>query len=200
MKTSLAVGGIVVLLIGIAIAGYGLSSPMSQTSTATSTTTAALVRDTSRVVSANGFWAMGAANLVPGEAVTGSVSVSNFSAAKGPIFIYVQNESSFIAWGGCAPCGATNQANNSLPASGTYSFTWTAPKAGSYYFVLDADYYGAAAPASFSASGVTSVTTSNTQTVPNSTLDYGGVAVAVLGAVILGAGLVMGSSAQKKPS
>ncbi|HZW84819.1 MAG TPA: hypothetical protein VFE91_02820, partial [Nitrososphaerales archaeon] len=190
--------GVVVLIIGFAIAGFGLTTPVTTTTTTTGTTTQALVRSTQRTVLANGFWAMGAANLQPGEVVTGSVSVSNYSAAKGPVYVYVQNESSFIAWGGCAPCGGTNELNKSLPSSGSYSFTWTAPKGGSYFFVLDSDYYGAAAPASFQATGVASGTSSSTSTAPNTTLNYGGFGVAVLGAIILAAGLVMGAPAPKK--
>ncbi len=200
MRAQLVAVGIVVLLAGIAVAAYGLSSPISQTSTTTATTTAAVVRDTGRTVSANGFWAMGAANLNSGEQITGTVSVSNFSAAKGPIFIYVQNESSFIAWGGCAPCGGTNELNKTLSSSGSYSISWTAPSSGSYYFVLDASYYGAAAPAHFSATGVTTASTQTTQSSPNTTLNYGGFAVAVLGAVLLAAGIVMGSAAKKEAS
>lgn len=198
MRSSIAVVGIVVLIAGFAIAGFGLTNPVTQTTTATSTSTQALVRTTQRTVSANGFWAMGAANLASGEAVSGSVTVSNFSASKGPIFVYVQNESSFIAWGGCAPCGGTNALNQSLPSSGTDTFSWTAPKAGSYYFVLDAEYYADAAPASFQANGVTSGTTTGTTTSPNTTLNYGGFGVAVLGAILLAAGVVMGAPAKKQ--
>ncbi|MDA4120258.1 MAG: hypothetical protein OK436_06690, partial [Thaumarchaeota archaeon] len=120
MKTSWVAVGIVVLLAGLAIAAYGLSTPTTTTSTTTTTTTAAVVRTTNRVVSPTGFWAMGAANLNQGEMVTGSVSVNNFSTAKGPIFVYVQNESSYIAWGACFPCAGTNALNKSLPSSGTY--------------------------------------------------------------------------------
>jgi hypothetical protein len=167
---------------------------------ATTTSTDAVVRNTNRVVSPTGFWAMGAANLNQGEPITGTVSVSNFTASKGPIFVYVQNESSFIAWGGCAPCGATNALNQSLPSSGTYTISWTAPAAGSYYFVLDDSYYNAAAPASFSATGTTSATSQVTQTIPNTTADYGGFALAVIGAIVLGVGIVTAAPTRKQPS
>ncbi|MDA4127581.1 MAG: hypothetical protein OK452_10350 [Thaumarchaeota archaeon] len=200
MKTSWVAVGIVVLLAGLAIAAYGLSTPTTTTSTTSTTTTAAVVRTTNRVVSPTGFWAMGAANLNQGEMVTGSVSVSNFSAAKGPIFVYVQNESSYIAWGACFPCAGTNALNKSLPSSGTYTISWTAPNAGSYFFVLDDSYYNAAAPASFSATGVTSASAQTTQTTPNNTLNYGGVAVAVIGAIVLGIGITAGAPAKKQPS
>ncbi len=198
MRSALVAVGIIVLLAGVAVAAYGLSSPTTQTTTTVTTTTDALVRDTGRTVLANGFWAMGAANLNSGEQVTGTVSVSNFSASKGPIFIYVENESSFIAWGGCAPCGGTNEVNESLPSSGSLSISWTAPKAGSYYFVLESSYYGAAAPAHFSANGVATVNGELTQTTPNTTLNYGGFAVAVLGAFLLAGGMVMGPATKKE--
>ncbi len=200
MKSQIAAVGVVVLVIGIAIAGFGLSNPVTQTSTTTTTTTEAVVRDTGRTVTANGFWAMGAANLNAGEQVTGTVSVDNFSASDGPMFIYVQNESSFIAWGGCAPCGATDQVNASLPSSGSYSINWTAPKAGSYYFVLDGSYYRAAAPSHFAAAGVANVSSQSTETSPNTTYNYGGFAVAVLGAIALAGGLVAGPAAKKETS
>ncbi len=198
MRTQLVAAGIVVLLIGVAIAVYGLSTPESQTTTTTTTTTQALVRDTSRVVSPNGFWAMGAANVVQGESVTGSVSVSNYSKSDGPIFVYVLDEPTFIDWGGCAPCGESHAAvNASLSTSGSYSISWTAPAAGSYYFVLDSSYYGAAAPASFSASGVANTSVQSTQSVPNSTFNYAGFAIAVLGAIVLAAGVMLGPTAKK---
>ncbi|MDA4128807.1 MAG: hypothetical protein OK422_05095 [Thaumarchaeota archaeon] len=199
MKSSVVMAGVVVLIVGFAIAGYGLATPGKQTNTSTTTATVAAVRNTNRVVAANGFWAMGAANLSQGQTVTGTVSVSNFSAAKGHVFLYVLNESSFIGWGACVPCSATNYLNKSLPTAGTYSFTWTTPASGSYYFVLDDNYYSAAAPATFVANAAGATTFTTTQTNPNSTLDYGGVAVAVLGAVILGVGLVAGSPDKKQP-
>lgn len=197
MRSQLVAVGAVVLLVGVAIAFYGLSTPLTQTNTTTTTTTQALVRDTSRVVSTNGFWAMGAANVAEGESVTGSVSVSNYSASDGPIFLYVQDEPTFINWGGCAPCGVTSAVNATLSPSGTYSISWTAPAAGSYYFVLDASYYNAAAPATFSAAGVTTASVQSTQTSPNTTYNYVGFAVAVLGAIVLAAGLVIGPTAKK---
>jgi hypothetical protein len=200
MKAPWVAVGIVLLLAGFAIAAYGLANPTSTTSTTTTTTTDAVVRSTNRVVSPTGFWAMGAANLNQGETITGSVSVSNFSSAKGPIFVYVQNESSYIAWAACFPCGGTNELNKSLPSSGSYTISWTVPKAGSYYFVLDDDYYNAAAPASFSATGLTTGSSPTTQTTPNNTLNYGGVAVAVIGAIVLGVGIVAGAPAKKQPS
>jgi hypothetical protein len=200
MRAQLVAVGAVILIVGIAIAAYGLATPVTQTTSTTTTSTGAVVRDTGRTVTANGFWAMGAANLANGEKITGTVTVDNFSSSKGPMFIYVQNESSFIAWGGCAPCGATNELNASLPTSGSYSISWTAPKAGSYYFVLDASYYGAAAPSHFSATGVTSTNTQTTQTNPNTTLNYGGFVVAILGSLVLAAGLVLGPAAKKQTS
>ncbi len=199
MKTSIIAAGLLVLVVGIAIAAYGLATPTTQTSSTTTSTTAAVVPSTNRVISTSGFWAMGAASLTPGESVTGTVTVSNYSSSKGPIFVYIQNEPAFIAWGACAPCGGQNELNKSLSSSGSYTFTWSAPAAGSYYFVLDAEYYNAASPASFSAVGTTSATVQTSQTSPNTSLDYAGVGIAVVGAVILGAGLIVGTPAAKKP-
>jgi hypothetical protein len=199
MKTIIIVAGILVLLVGIGVMAYGLSSPTTSTSSSATTASVAVVPNTSRTISTNGFWAMGAASLVPGESVTGTVTVSNYSSSAGPIFVYVQNESSFIAWGACAPCGGDNQLNKSLSSSGSYTFTWTAPQAGSYYFVLDADYYNAAAPASFSANAVTTSSVQISQSSPNSTVNYGGVGVAVVGAIILGIGLILGTQTRKPP-
>ncbi len=197
MKAATISIGIVVLIIGAGVLVYGLSSPTTTTSTSTVTTSAPVVANADRVVSANGFWAMGAANLNQGEAVTGSVAISNFTSSAGPIFIYVQNESTFIAWGGCAPCGASNVLNQSLPSSGSYTLSFTAPKQGSYYFVLDADYYGKASPTTFSASGQTVQTSPISQSSPNSGLNYGGAIIATLGSVIIGAGIVMGARPPK---
>jgi hypothetical protein len=142
---------------------------------------------------------MGAASLTQGQTVTGTVTVSNYSSKAGPIFVYVENEPAFIAWGACAPCGGQTQLNKSLSSTGSYTFTWTAPSAGSYYFVLDAEYYNAAAPSSFSATAATTTTIQTSQTTPNTTTDYAGVAVAVVGAVILGIGLIAGTPARKSP-
>ena len=200
MRVQIVAIGAVVLLVGIALLAYGIATPVTQTTSTTTSTTVAVVRDTGRTVSANGFWAMGAANLVAGEKITGTVSVDNFSASKGPLFIYVQNESTFINWGGCAPCGASNVLNATLPSSGSYSLSWTATQAGSYYFVLDASSYGAAAPSHFSATGAEVMNVQTTQTNSNDTLNYGGLAVAIIGAIILAAGLVMGPPAMKKAS
>jgi len=200
MKTSWVAVGIVIILAGFAIAAYGLANPTSTTSTTSTTTTDAVVRSTSRVVSPAGFWAMGAANLNQGETITGSVSVSNFSSAKGPIFVYIQNESSYIAWAACFPCAGSNVLNKSLSSSGSYSISWTVAKAGSYYFVLDDDYYNAAAPASFSATGVGTGSSLVAQSTPNNGLNYGGVAVAVIGAIVLGVGIIAGAPAKKQPS
>ncbi len=199
MKTAIIAAGILVLLVGIAVIAYGLSSPTTSTSASTTTASDPVVPNTSRTISTNGFWAMGAASLVPGESVTGTVAVSNYSSSAGPIFVYVQNESTFIAWGACAPCGVSNQLNKSLSSTGSYTFTWTAPQAGSYYFVLDAEYYNAAAPASFSANAMTTSTIQISQSTPNTTVNYGGVAVAVVGAIILGMGLIVGTQARKPP-
>ncbi|GEM_PF-6481868 len=199
MKTTIAAIGIVVLIAGVGILAYGLSSPSTSTSTSTTTTTGSVVGNTNRVVSPNGFWAMGAANLNQGEPVTGTVSISNYSASDGPIFIYAQNESTFIAWGACAPCGASNLLNQTLPSSGSLSFSITAPSQGSYYFVLDSSNYGKASPATFSANGQVAQSTQLDITSPNSGLNYGGVVIAVIGSVILGMGLVMGTTRPTKP-
>ncbi|MDE1852429.1 MAG: hypothetical protein KGI38_01645 [Thaumarchaeota archaeon] len=198
MKAQLAAVGIVILLAGVAMAFYGLSTPITQSTTTTTTSTQALVRDTNRVVSPNGFWAMGAANLAKGESVTGSVSIANYTSSDGPIFVYVMDEPTFINWGGCVPCSESSATvNATLSSSGTYSISWIAPAAGSYYFVLDASYYSASSPATFSANGVTTASVPSTQTTPNTTYNYAGVALAVLGALVLAAGLVLGTTAKK---
>ena len=175
-----------------------MAYPNTQTKTTTVTSTQSIIRPANRVLSANGFWAMGAPNLQQGQKISYTVTVSNYTASEGPLFLYVQNESTFVAWGGCAPCAGTNEQNQSLSQSSPYSFSWTVPASGSYYFVLDASYYNASAAASFSATHVSTSTSQSTQTTPNTSLDYAGVIVAVVGAIVLGIGLVSGSPTKKE--
>lgn len=198
MKSSIAIIGIVILIIGFAVAGYGMAYPNTQTNTITVTSTQSIIRPANRVISANGFWAMGAPNLQQGLKITYTVAVSNYTASDGPLFVYVLNESSFVAWGGCAPCAMTNQQNQSISQTSSSSFSWTVPAAGSYYFVVDASYYNASAAASFSATHTTTSSSQSTQTTANTSLDYAGVIVAIVGAIVLGIGLVTGSPTKKK--
>lgn len=198
MKTTIVAIGVVLLIIGIGISAYGFNSPSSTTSTTTSTSTVPVVRDTSRTVLALGFWALGAQNLSPGEVVTGTVSMSNYSAAQGPSFFYIQNESTFIAWGACAPCDVSNAVNQTIPSSGSYTFTWTVPTSGSYYFVLDNSAYNASAPATFVASTSASTSVPVTVTSSNTTLEYAGVSIVIIGAIVLAAGIVVGASRTKQ--
>lgn len=197
MRASIAVAGIVILIIGVALLGYGVTTPVTNTITSTTTVTTAAMPQTNRNIDPNGIWSSGAQVLQKGEVLTGTFSISNYSSSAGRVFFYLQNESQFIAWGGCAPCNSPSINNWTAPSSGQYQFTWTVPYTGAFYFVFDDEGYGAVAPASFSATGVLTQTPMTTSTGPNSTLNYSGAALIVVGALILAAGLIARSPAKK---
>ncbi|SRR5579875_109501 len=190
MRVTIAIIGIVILIIGIALVGYGASTPIKQTTTQTTTQDVALSPQTTRVIDANGVWSPGAQVLSKGEAITATFTLSNYSASQGPVFLYVQNISQFIKWGGCAPCTSPSLLNQTLPSSGTYTLSWTAPADGSYYFTFDDEAYGAAASAQFSASGNNVSSVPITTTSQNTTLLYSGAALIVIGAIVLAVGVI----------
>ncbi len=189
MKTPLVLVGVIVLIVGLAFLGYGPSATTTNTSTAT--TTQNVAQNSQRTIDGGGTWSFGV-NMQQGESLHGSISIQSYNATAGPIFFYVQNESTYINWGGCAPCDAVSAENYTLPSSGTYQFSWTAPKTAAYYLTFDDENYGQSAPATFSATGTlasVSTTTSN-----NQMYTYLGAVIAIVGVAILGAGFIAGGS------
>ncbi|MHB8565837.1 MAG: hypothetical protein ACYC7D_05830 [Nitrososphaerales archaeon] len=190
MKTTMAILGIVILVIGVALVGYGASSPIKQTTTQTTTQDVTLTPQTTRVIDPNGLWSPSAQVLSKGEAITATFTVTNYTSSQGPVFLYLQNISQFIAWGSCAPCTSPSLTNQTLPSSGTYTLSWTVPANGSYYFTIDDESYGAAASAQFSSSGNAVSSVPVTTTSQNTTLLYSGAALIVVGAIILAFGFI----------
>jgi len=206
MKTSIAVVGVIILLIGAGVLVYGMNYPSPPATTTTTTMTpssVAVVPATSRTVDAGGLWSFGM-NLQKGETVSGTASIQGYNSSAGPVFFYIQNESTFIYWGGCAPCalpsgGYTGLANYTLPSSGTYSFTWTAPYSGAFYLAFDNENYNQKANANLQATGSFPATTTTIVSSPpssmttNNNLVYAGAIVMVLGIIIVALGAMMKS-------
>jgi hypothetical protein len=200
MKTSLVAAGIVVLLIGLGIWAFAAFSP-APTSTTTSTTTDSVIPSTNRNIDANGIWSFGM-NLVEGSTVTGTAAVQSFNSSAGPVFFYIMNESLFIDWGGCAPCGepssamghlqAGSFANGTIPSSGTYSFSYTPTTSGAYYAVFDDESYGQNAQASLSANAVVSTTATTNSPYLGGYLPITGAAIALIGLILAAVGVIMG--------
>lgn len=204
MKTLVVVAGIVVLIIGLGVLAYGIYYPTNKT------TSTQIVPQSKRSVDANGLWSFGL-NLNNGETINGTAQILSYNQTAGPIFLYVQNESAFIYWGGCAPCslpssGYNNLENYTLPSNGVKAFSWTAPYAGAFYFVFDNENYNQNANASLAVSE-----TSVSSSTGNSTLFFAGLSVAVVGVIIAVAGASMGglvkppkpaatTTTQQKPS
>jgi hypothetical protein len=199
VKTSIAVVGVVVLIIGLGIWAFAAYSPIpSSTTTTTSTDTA--IPAASRTIDGGGTWSHGV-NLQSGETVTGTATIQGFNKSAGPVFFYLMNESLFIDWGGCAPCGEPSSAighlaagsfqNNTMPSTGTLSFTYIAPKTGGYYAVFDDEAYGPSAQATLSANGVASTTMTTNSPYVSGYLPLIGAAIAVLGVIIAALSLMM---------
>ena len=182
MRTSIVLVGVVILVIGIALIGYGYTAGSSSTTTST----VAVVPSTSRNIDAGGIWTAGSHNLQSGQVVTGSYTVANFNNSAGSPSFLIMNESQWANWGACAPCATPTIMNKSVTGSGT--FTWTAPYSGAFYFAIDDSNYGQPLSISFVSNSVQSnaITTSN-----NPTFVYAGVALVLVGAIILALGLIM---------
>jgi hypothetical protein len=199
MKTSVFAVGVVVLLIGLGIWAFAVYSPVP-TQTTTTTTTDAVIPSTSRNIDANGIWSFGM-NLQKGSTVTGTATIQSINASAGPVFFYVMNESLFIDWGGCAPCGEPSSAMGSLQAgsfqnstvssSGTYTFTYTPPSTGAYYAVFDDEYYGQSAQASLSANAVVPTAVTTNAPYLGGYLPITGAAITLIGLIIAGVGAIM---------
>ena len=101
MKISIAVTGVVVLLIGLGVWAVAAYTPVP-TSTSTTTSTASVIPSANRNIDPNGDWSHGM-TLQQGETVTGTATIQGFNSSAGPAFFYIMNESTFIDWGGCAP-------------------------------------------------------------------------------------------------
>ena len=186
------------LLLGIGLAAYGASSPVSQTTPKSTSVNSVVTPQTTRDIDSGGIWSPGAAVLTKGESVTGTFTISNYSSSVGPVFLYIQNISQFIAWGSCAPCTSPSLENWTLPSSGTYSFTWTVPYNSSFYMSFDSESYNAVAPAVYSANGTTTETTSAVTTSPNTTFIDSGAGLVVLGAIVIAVGMIMPNSPKKE--
>ena len=197
MKVIVAVIGIILLLVGVGLVAYGVSSPVTSTSSTTATVPSVITPHSTRPIDAGGTWTPGAVVLTNGESVKGSFTISNYSASGGPVFLYIQNISQFIKWGSCAPCASPSVENWTLPSSGTYNFNWTAPYGSSFYMVFDDESYNAVAPAVYSANGTTTTTTAVTTTTPNTTFIDSGAGLIVVGAIVIAVGMIMSTS--KKP-
>ena len=192
MRTSVIVIGIIVLLVGVGLLAYGLAYPNKQSGTKQVN----IFPQTNRTIDADGTWSPGAQVLSKGEAVTVKFAISNYSSSMGPVFLYVQNLSQFIAWGSCAPCTSPSLVNQTLPASGTYTLTWSAPYNDSFYFSFDNEIYNAAGAAVF----VANATLNSATNTPNTTFLDSGAALILVGAIIIAVGVIVtGSRASTKP-
>jgi hypothetical protein len=188
-----AVAGVVILIVGAIVLAYGWSSPVNSTTTTNVSTQP--VPTSHRDIDAGGTWSFGA-QVTNGEALTGTVSVSGYNASAGPIFFYIQNESQYINWGNCAPCASPSISNYTLSSSGgSYSFNVNSPMTGGIYLSFDDEYYGQPAQATVQVSGSNSVSTATT--APNYNVDYLGIALIIIGALVAALGLAMGS---KRPA
>ena len=191
--------GVVVLLIGLGVWALAAYSPVPS-STATTTNTESVIPSANRNIDANGIWSHGM-SLQGGETVTGTATITNFNNTAGPAFFYILNESLFIDWGGCAPCGEPSTAmghlasgsfqNSTIPSSGTFQISYTAPSSGAYYMVFDNEAYGQSAQASLSATGVSSSTMTTNSPYLSGYLPLVGVVIALLGIVIAALAVVM---------
>ena len=184
MQKMVAIAGIVVLLVGVIVLGVGLTGGSNNTST----TTVAVVPQTSRTIDANGIWSPGADTLTNGQSVTITLSVASYNSSAGPIFFYVMNESQWAAWGGCAPCTSPNLLNKTVTGGSSNSYSWTVPYSGPFYFVVDVESYGQSASVQFAANSTQSMTTT---TSSNPTYVQAGVGVLIVGAVVLAVGIII---------
>jgi hypothetical protein len=186
MKTAMVIAGIVILIAGLGILVYGVYYQSNQT------TITQVVPFSERVnTDAGGTWVHTMKTLQAGETVNGTAQILSYNQSAGPVFLYIQNESAYIYWGGCAPCslpslGYSNLENYTLPSNGVKSFSWTAPYSGSFYFIFDNENYNQVANATFAATGTTTSTVTG-----NTTLVLGGLAVAVVGVIVAVVGLSM---------
>ena len=194
MKTTIAVVGIVILLIGVGLVAYGASNPIKSTTAQTSNVSSVVTPQTTRVIDAGGLWSPGAQVLTKGEVITATFTLTNYSSTQGPVFLYVQNLSQFIAWGSCAPCTSPSLSNQTLPSSGTYTLTWAVPYNGSFYFSIDDEAYNSAAAAQFSATGNTAVSVPVTTTSQNTTYLDSGAGLIIVGAIVLAFGFIATNS------
>ena len=208
MKRSVAVVGVVVLLIGLGVWAFAAYSPVPS-STTTTTSTANVVPTTNRNIDPNGDWSHGV-SLQAGEVVTGTATIQSFNASAGPAFFYFMNESIFIDWGGCAPCTEPSSAvghlatgalhNATISSSGTYSFSYTVPSTGAYYLVFDNEAYGQSALATLTANGVYESPVTAASPYVGGYLPLIGVAIAVIGIIIAALSVAMkGTSKAASP-
>jgi hypothetical protein len=207
LRTSLVAVGIVLIVVGLGLWAFAVYTP-APTQTSTTTTTEAAIPSSNRAIDANGVWAFGM-NLQGGEQISGNAVIQNFNTTAGPAFFYIQNESLFIDWGGCAPCAEPSQAmghlapgsfqNFTIPSSGSLSYSWTAPTTGAYYAVFDDSAYGAPAQATLTANGVAPITVTTSAPYLNGYLPLTGAAIAVIGIIIAAIGAVMAGGSKSAP-
>lgn len=192
MKNSVAIVGLVILLVGVIGLAYGWTNPLTTETTHSNTVNLTVVPSTTRTIDAGGTWEH-AVNLQAGEVVTGTYAITDYASSQGPAFLYVQNEVQFRNWVGCQPCSSPSLANYTVTAT-PQTFTWTVQQTGPYYFVFDVENYGKSATATFSTAGTMTTDVTVTTTSPNMTVLYAGAALDILGALVLAAGLVKGST------
>jgi len=197
LKTTIVIVGVVVLILGIALMGYGLANPSTTTVTSSMNSNSVVASVSDQSIGNLGTFETGA-SLAQGVKVSGNFSVANYTPSKGQYFFYVENKSQFVAWGNCSPCASPTIVNGTASSSGTYSFSFTASAADTYFFVFDAESYNASSQANM----VAASSSSTPQTVTNQSLNagpvYGGLALLAIGAIIAGVGAVMGNKPKMK--
>jgi len=194
----MALVGVVLLIMGSGLASYGFATPIKTQSTINSTANEVLIPMDSFTLQATQPPWVHTAQLQEGQVVTGIFGLTNFTSSQGPVFFYIQNETQLVNWGKCSPCAWPTIVNESAPSAGTYKFTWDAPSAGAYYFTVDPEYYNATVPAYFQANTTTTTPTTTTVSSANTTFIYGGVGLAIVGAILAGAGIVLASTSPIK--
>jgi len=195
----IAIVGIILIAIGAGLASYGYVTPIKSQSTVDNSVSQPLIsRVTFTLQATQPPWVL-SAQLKQGQVVNGIFGLTNFTSSQGPVFFYIQNETQLVNWGKCSPCAWPTLVNKSSPSTGIYTFSWTAPAAGAYYFTFDPEYYNATVPAYFDANTTNVVPTTITTTSANTNVIYVAIGIAIFGAVLAGVGLVMGSSSSMSP-
>lgn len=192
----LALIGVILIIVGAGLTAYAYASP-TKTQESVTGTQPLISYVTFTLQATQPPWVL-STQLKSGQEVNGTFGLTNFTSSEGPVFFYVQNETELVNWGKCSPCAWPTIINDSATSSGTYTFSWKAPATGAYYFTFDPEYYNATIPAYFDANTTSSPTTI-TVTSLNTSLIYGGVGLAIIGAVLAAVGLVISSSSRARP-
>lgn len=141
MASKIALVGLVILVVGLIIGIIGAASPVSGAFKPLLSTTFN--------VDGNGYQSKNL-NMSQGQTIQLSVSIANNTLFN----FYIMNQTNYYAFYGCAPaCHAAPNVTNYGPVppqnlsapyvnatvspSSTYTTTFTAPAAGTYYFIFD---------------------------------------------------------------